>query len=101
MNVTQEEIEKLMKSVEHPEIANTLDELGMLRDIKLDENTGAVSFTLVLPMMNIPVQIRDMMLNSLGVALKGKATKMSVELAEMNNDERDKFFSLSKVNWKL
>ncbi len=101
MNVTQEEIEKLMKSVEHPEIANTLDELGMLRDIKLDENTGAVSFTLVLPMMNIPVQIRDMMLNSLGVALKGKATKMSVELAEMNNEERDKFFSLSKVNWKL
>ena len=101
MSTTQQEIENVMKSVEHPEIANTLDELGMLRDIKLDEETGAVSFALVLPMMNIPVEIRDMILNSLGAALKGKATKMSVELAEMTDEERTKFFSLSQANWKL
>ncbi len=101
MSVTQQEIENIMNSVEHPEIANTLDELGMLRDIKLDAETGAVSFTLVLPMLNIPVEIRDMILNSLGVALKGKATKMSVELAEMTEEERTKFFSLSQANWKL
>ncbi len=101
MSITQQEIEQIMKNVEHPEIANTLDELGMLRDIKLDNETGAVSFTLVLPMLTIPVEIRDMILNSLGAALKGKATKMSVEIAEMTEDERTKFFGLSQANWKL
>lgn len=98
---TQQEIEDIMKSIEHPEIANTLDELGMLRDIKLEEETGKVSFTLVLPMLNIPEQIRDMILNSIGMALKGKATKLSVDIAEMSEEQRNNFFALSQANWKL
>ncbi len=99
--VTKEEIEKLIRSVEHPEIACTLDELGMIGEVEFDEETREGKFTLVLPMLNIPVQIRDMILNSIGQAVGDKAKKLKVALAEMTEEQREKFFALSKANWKL
>jgi metal-sulfur cluster biosynthetic enzyme len=99
--ITLEVIEQTIKNVEHPEIANTLGELGMIRDVTFEEETGVVKFTLVLPMMGIPVQIRDMILNSISTALKGKAKKLGVNLAEMTEEERAHFFELSQKNWKL
>ncbi len=99
--ITKEEVEKLIKGVEHPEIACTLEELGMIDNVEFDEETKQGKFTLVLPMLNIPVQIRDMILNSISEAVKGKVSKLKVALAEMTEEQREKFFSLSKANWKL
>lgn len=99
--ITKEEIEKLIKNVEHPEIAATLDELGMIGEVEFDENTHEGQFVLVLPMLNIPVQIRDMILNSIGEAVGNKASKLKASLAEMTEEQRQKFFALSRAKWKL
>jgi hypothetical protein len=42
-----------------------------------------------------------MILNSISTALKGKAKKLGVNLAEMTEEERAHFFELSQKNWKL
>lgn len=101
MSVTKEEMIELIQNVEHPEIASTLDELGMLRDIDFDRETQKVSLTLVLPMMGIPESVRDMILNSIATAIGDRGSKLSVSLAEMNEEQRQKFFALSQKNWKL
>ncbi len=99
--ITKEEVEKLIRNVEHPEIAATLDELGMIGEVEFDESTGEGKFTLVLPMLNIPVQIRDMVLNSIGEVVEDKVTKLKVSLAEMTEEQKKNFFAISQAKWKL
>ncbi|NOX17427.1 MAG: DUF59 domain-containing protein [Chlorobi bacterium] len=101
METAEKEIIELIKSVEHPEIANTLEDLGMLGDIKFDEETKQTSITLVLPMMNIPIDIRNMILNSIADKIRDRTSKLNVSLAEMTEEQRTNFFSLSQKNWKL
>ena len=101
MITNKDEIIEIINNVEHPEIANTLDELGMLDEIDFDDETKVVSLTLVLPMLNIPVSVRDMILNSIAAVIKDKGSKLSVSFGVMNEWQRQHFFSLSKKNWKL
>jgi metal-sulfur cluster biosynthetic enzyme len=99
--ITKEEIEKLIRNVEHPEIAATLDELGLIGDVEFDEDTREGKFVLVLPMLNIPIQVRDMILNSIGEAVGNKVSKLKVSLAEMTEEQKQNFFALSQAKWKL
>ena len=101
MSANKEEIVEIINNVEHPEIANTLGELGMLGEISFDDETRVVSIDILLPMLNIPVSVRDMVLNSIVATIKNKGSKLSVSFAVMNEDQRQHFFSLSKKNWKL
>ncbi|HHH54743.1 MAG TPA: hypothetical protein ENK91_13860 [Bacteroidetes bacterium] len=101
--ITYQQIERKINNVEHPEIASTLKELGMIKDVILNEEENTISVTLVLPMMTIPVEIRDMLVNLIVQALRqlGTTYNLKIYLAEMNDEQREKFFSLSKQNWKL
>jgi len=103
MNVedTQYKVYQAIQQVEHPAIACPLADLGMIRDISYlpDENT--VSLTLVLPVMGIPQNVRDYMVNSLYKASKSVGYELTnVSLAEMTDDERQVFFVKEKENWR-
>jgi hypothetical protein len=52
-------------------------------------------------MLNIPVSVRDMILNSIAAEIKNKGSKLSVSFSLMDEEQRQHFFSLSKKNWKL
>ena len=52
-----QEIVQAIEQVQHPEIKNTLVELGMVQDIKVDGEQ--VSLRLVLPFLGIPAAVRD------------------------------------------
>ena len=101
MAVNKDEIIDIINNVQHPEIANTLNELEMIDKIDFDDATKIISLTLRLPMLNIPVSVRDMILNSIAAEIKNKGSKLSVSFAVMNEEQRQHFFSLSKKNWKL
>lgn len=101
METNQALIEEKIRSVEHPEIASTLDELGMIGDIDFNEESKEVHLTLVLPMLNIPVQIRDMIINSIAKAIGNLGSKLKVSIKQMTEEQRQSFFSLSKKNWEL
>ncbi len=101
--MTQNELVETIHNIEHPEIANTLKELGMIGDINLNHEDNSISVTLVLPMMSIPISIRDMLINSIaeGIKQKAKGFKLKISLAQMEDERRTNFFTLSKQNWKL
>ena len=88
----------VLSQVEHPEINNTLAELGMVKDVRVEESKA--SLTLALPMMGIPEAVRDHMVNTLKKAASDEGVELDVGLAEMTPEERERFFTMGQQNWK-
>lgn len=97
---TNQNIMDALEKVEHPSIATTLLNLGMLGDIELTPD-AKVSLTLVLPFPGIPDTIRDYMVNSLaGAARSAGGELIKVSLAFMNEAERQNFLTIEQQNWR-
>ena len=90
-----EEIKELLNKVKHPEINNSLVELGMIGKIQKKEDKLIVE--LKLPVAEIP--IKDLLVNLIKEGLKG--FDVEVNSSVMNDSERENFFELSHKNWAL
>jgi len=94
------DVQQAISQVMHPEINRSLIQLGMVRGVTI--NGQKVAFTLALPFMGIPAEIRDYMANSLQQAVMGVDSGFQVEIsfAEMTPQERTKFFQMEQEGWK-
>ena len=100
-SVTENSIHEAIQQVEHPAISSSLVDLGMIRDIVYTSEDKTVSLTLVLPVMNIPQNVRDYMINSLLQALKSVDVELTeVNVAQMTEEERQVFLELEQQNWR-
>ncbi len=96
---TAEEIIAAINKVEHPEIALPLVDLGMVQDVKV-ENDG-VTLTLVVPSVGIPEAVRNYMVSSLYQAVVAQGSTLKrVYLAEMDAEEREAFFQKERAYWR-
>ena len=95
-NSASEQVHQALAQVKHPEIAYTLLELGMLKDITVEGSK--VSLTLTLPSLGIPVPVKDYLVDSIHQALAKLKVSGYVEvmLAEMGPEERTRFIIMSK-----
>ncbi|MEA3334948.1 MAG: iron-sulfur cluster assembly protein [Chloroflexota bacterium] len=99
INTNQKVIEAIER-VEHPSIATTLLDLGMLRDIEVSSDKK-VALTMVLPFPSIPDNVRDYMVNSLATAIQSSGGELvTVNLAVMNEEERQNFLTIEQQNWR-
>jgi thioredoxin 1 len=98
-SASEQEIRRVLAEVTHPEIARTLVDLGMLKDIGVEGKK--VTLTLALPIMGIPTQVKDYLLNSIRQALANldASLEAAINLAEMNPDERAKFLTMEQEGW--
>ena len=97
---SQQEIEQAIAKVEHPEIAMSLVDLGMIKDVKVEGDD--VTFTLMVPFLGIPEVIRNYMINSVAKAVEdagARVTEVSVEA--MSDEAREAFFGKEKSHWKM
>jgi len=96
---SKEEIYQKLAEVKHPEIACTLIELGMLDDINI--NSDKITLTIKIPTLEIPQQIKDILLNSVKQVVTNLDTGLKAEItfAQMSQEGRMKFFSMAKANW--
>ena len=76
-NNSQNIIEAL-ENVEHPTIATTLLNLGMLRDVEITSDKK-VTLSMVLPFPSIPDNVRGYMVNSLAVATQAAGGELTKE----------------------
>ena len=97
-NVSEEDVRQAIKQVMHPEIDRTLVELGMVKDITLKDNE--VTLTLMLPLLSIPVSIKDHLTNSLRQAVMKLGAEVEVSVAEMNHEDQLAFLAMEQENWK-
>jgi len=89
-----------LHQVEHPAIAASLAELGMLQNPRVTEE-GNVSLTLVLPFPNIPDNVKNLMITSLAAAAQRAGGELTtVNLSFMNKDQRQVFLNKEQQNWR-
>ena len=96
----EEKIVEAINKVEHPEIAMSLVDLGMVRDVAVNDE-GHVTMALVIPFMGIPDVIKNFMSNSLVQAVRragGEVDEIRVEV--MTDEERQMFFQREQANWR-
>ena len=97
-NISEKEVHQAVGRVMHPAISRTLVELGMVKDINLEN--GKVTLMLVLPILGIPASIKDFLVNSLHQAIVGLGLEAEVRIAEMNEKERQAFLAMEQESWK-
>ena len=100
-NISKDSIYLAIQQVEHPAIASSLVDLGMIRDVSYITEDNTVLLTLVLPVLDIPQNVRDYMVNSLYQAVKSTGAELTkVNLAQMTEEERQVFFAKEQQNWR-
>jgi metal-sulfur cluster biosynthetic enzyme len=97
-NVSLQDVEDAVGKVMHPAINSSLLALGIVKDIDFDGNDA--SLTLALPALNIPPAITNYMIDSLTEALQEIGVGVNVSTREMDDEERQRFFSMEQQNWK-
>ena len=94
-NISKEEIHQAVAKVRHPEIDRTLVELGMIKDIALEDDK--VILSMALPFLGIP--IRDYLVHSVEEVVVKLGVEIEVKLTEMNKEERDAFMAMAQEGW--
>ena len=98
MSVSRDELMAALAPVEHPEIAVTLLDLGMIFDAAVQGETANIA--MALPMLGIPDAVRNALVESIRKPVEALGLKLNVQFFEMAPDVRDRFFELSRANWK-
>lgn len=94
---TEDDIESAIASVTHPEIDASLQQLGMVDELTVEGSTATV--TLALPMLNIPDQVKNILVSRLREAVEGTGAEFESEITVMSAAQRERFFELEESHW--
>jgi metal-sulfur cluster biosynthetic enzyme len=97
-NISEADVRRAVGQVMHPQIDRSLVELGMVKDIALDD--GRITLTLVLPILGIPVTVKDYLVDSLRQSVATLGPNVEIRIAEMNQEERLTFLAMEQESWK-
>lgn len=98
MYPNRDEIIKILKGIEHPEIAANLVDLGMIMDVGLEDKN--VNIALGFPVSNVPQQVQDAIINRIIPVIKNLGLETNFHYFEMQEEDKKTFFRLAKSNWK-
>ena len=96
--ITNEELFKAIKNIEHPEISKTLPELGMILDVSVNKNIANVA--MAIPKFDIPDAVKQALKESIKYSVENLGLKLNVDFFEMLPENREKFLALARANWK-
>ena len=91
--ITSKQVFDALRGVMHPEIKRNLVELGMIKDVSIED--GKVTLTLALPFMNIPIKDDLVRMVKGAVARLDATLQVEVNLTEMSQQERAAFMSMA------
>ncbi len=92
---TKEEVLELIAGIMHPAINYSLVDLGIVRDLEINENSVEVIFAF--PFSGIP--IADALVNSISKPIIAEGIKFLYKIELMTNDEKDKFMQMEVDGW--
>ncbi|MBW1659377.1 MAG: DUF59 domain-containing protein [Deltaproteobacteria bacterium] len=96
--VSVEEVMKVIKKIEHPEIAATFHELGMVGNV---EKVGdGIIVEIRVPFPNIPIKdyLAGMIRSEVNKSFPG--VSVSFNFTVMTDDVRSQFLFLARQRWK-
>ena len=95
-SIKKEQLMETISMIKHPAIDLSLLELGLVKDIKTEENK--VSAVFAFPFPNIP--IAEQLINSIANPVKNLGYEFSHEIVIMTEDEKQTFLKLEASAWK-
>jgi len=93
---TKQDIINVISDVQHPAIAYSLLELGIVKDINLNENLATVVFAFPFP--NIP--IAEQLINSISAPIKSLGLDFNHSITLMTEEEKSTFMKMEMEAWK-
>jgi len=99
--ITQDDVMQVISQIEHPEIARTLVQLGMIQEVQYQPEEKEAILTLAFPIANIPESVRNYIVNDIYQAPQAKGVGLKVYLNVMDDQARAKFMAQSQAYWKL
>ena len=93
---TLDEVYQAINKVTHPSINYSLLDLGIVKEIDLDDQTVSVVFAFPFP--NIP--IADQLVGSIANPLIELGLKFQYRIDPMNEEEKAKFMKMEAEAWK-
>jgi len=97
-NISKEDVQRAVGQVMHPAISRSLVDLGMAKDITLEH--GKVTLTLAPPFLDIPVSIKDYLVNSLRKVVTDLGAEIEIQITGMSQEERQAFLAMEQESWK-
>ncbi len=95
-DLSQKTVMDVLRVVEHPEMPNTtLVELGMIQSATVKERR--VEVNLALPNLNVPIKEQLIILIEQAIEKSGEFLEVEVVPVEMNEDQKSKFTSISRI----
>lgn len=94
--MNEEKIREVLAKVKHPAIDCSLIDLGIVKDIKVEEDK--VNITMAFPFPNIP--IRYQLVRSVQEPLEKLGLDVEVKTTVMNQEELQNFLKKEGENWK-
>lgn len=82
----------------HPAISRSLVDLGMAKDITVEH--GKVMLTLALPFLDVPVSVKDFLVNSLRKVVTDLGAEVEIRITGMNREEQQTFLAMEQESWK-
>jgi len=93
---TKQDVINAISGVEHPAIAYSLLELGIIRSVEVNDNNAFVTFAFPFP--NIP--IANQLVNLISTPIQNLGFNFDHTIVVMNDEERAKFMKMETLAWK-
>lgn len=85
-----------LSQVNHPAIDFSLIDLGIVKEVSVDEKTVYVTFAFPFP--NIPIE--DTLVNSIASPIKGLGYNLDHTIVLMTEEEKQSFIDMENKGWK-
>ena len=94
--ITKSDALKAAADVMHPAIDRSLIDLGIVKDIEVEEGDSTVTFAFPFP--NIP--IAEQLISSVQVPLEALGLQVESVVTTMNQEEVQAFLAMEQAAWK-
>ncbi|MCD6211167.1 MAG: DUF59 domain-containing protein [Methanophagales archaeon] len=95
--ISEEKVRNAVAQVRHPAIDRTLMELGILKDITVEDDK--IIITLAFPFPGIP--IRELLVESVREPVEEMGAKVEVKTTVMTAEELQAFLAMEQEAWGL
>lgn len=95
-NISEQDVRKVLAWVKHPMIDRSLLDLGIIKDIRVENDK--IEITLAFPFPNIPIQ--EHLIDSVREPITKLGAEVEVKLTVMNQEELQKFLAMEQDAWK-
>ena len=94
--ISEDTVKNALKEIKHPAVDSTLFELGIIKDVKVENNKAVI--TLAFPFENIP--IKEQLINLVKEPLVKLSIDTEIKITTMDEEELQRFLTAEQSHWK-